>query len=320
MSKAIATPKWNSARAGLDLAGDGEPLIPLPSAKVRRWLFGAIWGWQVAILWLAPFAETLMSRIFGRRIEGVGDDLFWEVGYFDYGQIGIDVVAGVTIAVSANFALLAAKYPAPWIWRFFLVGAAFCASMLGCLATLSDSWIDLVGAHSVILGVLVFLAMTLGWNWFPGLGQVKWICLDASPSSITWKSQFRLIHLFYLMSLAAILLGLARLIPLNGDLGQILHEPVELAICFGMFAVMCAILFSATQRSALSSKRCFFSLLLIALMTPLMAIGAFVVVLVATGQPFDWQGVVSFQCIFGVAYLFICGTGLAMRLIGYRLN
>lgn len=319
MSKAIVTPKWNSASAGVDLTGDVEPLIPLPSTKVRRWLLGAIWGWQVGILWLAPFVELLLSRIFGRRIEGM-NDLTWEVGYFEYGQVWIDVVAGVTIAVSANFALLAAKYPAPWMWRFFLIGGAFCASMLGCLATLSDSWIDLVGAHSVILGVMVFLAMMLGWKWFPGLWQVKWVCLDGPPARSSWKSQFRLIHLFYLMSIAAILLGLARFISFNGDIGQILHEPVELAICFGMFTLMFAVLFSATQRFALSSKQCIAPLLLGVLMTPLMAVGAFLVVLVATGQPFDWQGVVSLQCIFGVAYLFICGTGLALRLIGYRLT
>lgn len=295
---------------------NADPVVPAPVATLRRWLLGALLAWQVGILWLEP------ARVysFGSRTPRL-IDLPLDLGSFEVSQFGSTVVVGVTIAVGANLGFLAGKLPLFWLSRLLLIGGAFSAAMMGSLATFSvDNWIDLNGAHAAILGTLLFVAMTLGWSFFPGLRSIKLVPLGEAPSAASTGSQFRLIHLFYLISATAILLAILRLTPTQGDIGQILHEPVELAIIFGFLTLLFSVLGAAVQYASLGRPRRLLWLGVVALLTPLFSMLASIVVAMVAGQPLDREAIAVIQVIFAACVTFSCGAALALRLIGYRIG
>jgi hypothetical protein len=295
-----------------------DSLVPTPSLRVRRWLFAALLLWQAIVLWCVPVWNFLWAYF---RYLALNEPFDYAVGFrsWEYYEVAIDITAGISMAVAANLGLIVVKFPGNWIAKTLVCVGVLSAGMLGVLASFASNAIDTSCIHVVFLALITFVATSFIWKLLPGFRNYRLLAHSDDAPAGSAENQFRVLHLFYLVSGAAILLGLMRLLPFSLDGRTLLGDPVILVLIILLLAVTGVAAGLAVHRFALATGREVWWLLAATLLTPLVAtVAAFVIGQINQGA-LEWNFWLM-QRVLVSEFLFLCGTGLALRLLGYRLT
>lgn len=314
-------PPAQITRRAPTLAEDfGEPLVPIPSPKTRRWLLAALILWQVLLFWLIPL---LQGTIKGLNAFGISDqlDLPSRFSYFAYSQFTWELMLGASLAASANIAFAAAKMPGHWLVRLLVATSICSAALLGVVAAFGDPYHRIPFLQIVIPSTMTFAILYLLWSLFPSIKHRRLVpCSNLERRQKIGSLQVRLSHLFYAVTIAASLAGLARVAIPTLFIDPGLHEPIDrILIALLLSAVTAA--FSLTAHSlALARGRKVWLLFGGLLLVPLVSLLTTVLLSGITGSHLSKEEFIATQQTLGVAFTFLAGTGLALRLLGYRLH
>jgi hypothetical protein len=295
-----------------------EPWIPIPSAKLQRWLLAGLFAWQAAIFWIYPIYLTIFRGWLAPSV------LDWraiqQFRAYEFDPIRVELTLGTALAVSSNVAFALVKSPfRGWLERSGIF-ALYAAALMGALASCNgeNAYTSLPFLLTSSLGSLV--ATYVFWRWIPSAASRRLVHLgETTPNAIPQNRQIRILHLFYLMTAAAILLAMARFIPPSMNLQAFFHEPIDKLLILCMIVCIATLFSWAAFSLALAPGRRVWWLLPAPLLVDCVAFLFTELSSMVVGKPSNPHVYMSCFCICFGAFSFLAGTALTLRLLGYRL-
>lgn len=294
-----------------------ETIFPVPAPSVRNWLLGGLIAWQVGMFWILPICAVAKQPWFS---DSTSSDYEPFLSTALAAEVFAEVCVGMSLALAGNLALMLSQSSLNVLTRLLGGAAIFFLAQTGMAATFGRGYFAFFPVLAFLLSFLTLWMATSLWICLPGIRQRTLIDLEeGSPEKAQGRHQLRIIHLFYLMSAVAIACCALRNMSSIVRLEDLFHEPIDKALLGMLFAGVTCFFALAAHLLALSGGSRVWYLALGAFVVPGIAFIVSYLIEGLTGREWSYELFRTTFVVLGVAFALLCGTGLALRLLGYRL-
>lgn len=291
---------------GLSARKSIEPLVPPPGARLRILLLAILFGWQVVSLWGIPVYHRFTSQNLPQLALSPGD------GYF---EIRYEIFTGIWLGVCANLPLLWTLQPARWL-RWFGSVAMLLASAMGLLASYGFDDMHFDGLFSIVVGGMVFLFSSLAWRQLLLRRYRLRLEADAPPAAQLEPQRLYLIHFFYFMTTAAVLVSMYLASREYFEWSSVFGYTRQRAATSSLFTLLAAT-FGIVAHLLMLKSRWVWLMSLVGVALVYAFAGAYYFAVITVFQdPFPFE---PYLHVAAAQFALLAGTSLALRLLGYRL-